>query len=304
MVINTGGRTDTVNYYSEWLLNRFAAGEVYSRNPLFPNHVTRYRLHPEVVDCVVFCSKNYRPIVHRLHEISDLFNVFCHYTITAYGNDVEPGVPSIDESIRTLIELSDIVGAKKIAWRYDPVLLTDKYTIGHHLKTFDYIASRIAPYISMCIFSFVEMYKRLEHNMPEIIPITDNDRQEIAKGLGEIAAKYGIKIQTCGTSDSYAEYGIEISGCMTTKNLGEAIGCKFKDMKHKGTRAGCSCMPTRDIGAYDTCLNGCRYCYANKRPDKAIENFKKHNPNSPILLGELQPTDVIHEATQKTFLIR
>ncbi len=42
MIINTGGRTDTVNYYSDWLLKRFEEGFVYSRNPLFPDHVYRF----------------------------------------------------------------------------------------------------------------------------------------------------------------------------------------------------------------------------------------------------------------------
>ena len=41
MIINTGGRTDTVQYYTEWLLNRFAEGYVLSRNPLFPNKIYR-----------------------------------------------------------------------------------------------------------------------------------------------------------------------------------------------------------------------------------------------------------------------
>ena len=76
MIINTGGRTDTVNYYSDWLLNRFEEGFVYSRNPLFPNHITKYTLDPSVVDCVVFCSKNYRSIMSKLYRITDRFNVF------------------------------------------------------------------------------------------------------------------------------------------------------------------------------------------------------------------------------------
>lgn len=63
MIINTGGRTDTVQYYTEWLLNRFSEEYVLSRNPLFPRKVTRYELTPDKVDCVVFCSKNYRPIL-------------------------------------------------------------------------------------------------------------------------------------------------------------------------------------------------------------------------------------------------
>ena len=65
MIINTGGRTDTVQYYTEWLLRRFSEGYVLSRNPLFPNKVTRYELSPDKVDCVVFCSKNYKPIVEE-----------------------------------------------------------------------------------------------------------------------------------------------------------------------------------------------------------------------------------------------
>lgn len=302
MIINTGGRTDTVNYYSEWLLRRFEEGTVYSRNPLFPNHVTAYRLDPSVVDCVVFCSKNYRPILTDLHRIADRFRVFCHYTITAYGSDVEPNVPSIDESIETLIELSRLVGREKIAWRYDPVLLTARYTIGHHLRTFDYLASRLSPHVGFCVFSFVEMYKRLDRNMPELIPLTDADKLLLAKGMGETARKYGLRLQTCGTVEAYAQYGICRSGCMTTANLGDALECKFKAMAHKGTRIGCQCMPTRDIGAYNTCLNGCKYCYANKKPELAAENFRLHDPSSPLLLGHVKPTDIIKEATQRSFI--
>lgn len=73
MIINTGARTDTVRYHTEWLLKRFQEGWVYARNPLFPNKATRYELDPTVVDCVEFCSKDYAPIPSRLHEITDRF---------------------------------------------------------------------------------------------------------------------------------------------------------------------------------------------------------------------------------------
>ena len=145
MIINTGGRTDTVNYYSDWLLKRFEEGYVYARNPLFPNHITCYNLEPSLVDCVIFCSKNYSPILADIQRISDRFHVFCHYTITPYGKDIEPSVPSIEDSIKILIKLSQKIGREKVAWRYDPILLTDKYTIAHHLQIFDYMASQISP---------------------------------------------------------------------------------------------------------------------------------------------------------------
>ncbi len=302
MIINTGGRTDTVQYYSEWLLNRFKEGFVYSRNPFYPSKVTRYELTPDKVDCVVFCSKNYEPILDRLHEITDRFDTYFHYTITAYDTDIEPRVPTIDKSIETLLKLEQIVGSKRIAWRYDPVLLTEKYTIDYHFKIFDYMASQLSEHIDRCIFSFVEMYKKLGVNMPELKAIADVDKITLAKGLGQIAQKYNIHLQTCATNGDYQEFGIHPSGCMTLDILGKANGIKFKNLKHKGMRKNCNCIETRDIGWYDTCPNGCRYCYANSTPQKAIGNFKLHNPNSPILLGEIKDTDTIQQGNQKSFL--
>lgn len=302
MIINTGGRTDTVQHYTKWLLKRFEEGYVYSRNPLFPNKVTRYELTPDKVDCVEFCSKNYEPILQDLHLITERFHTHFHYTITAYGKDIEPGVPSIEESIATLKKLSQIVGKKRLVWRYDPVLLTKKYTIPLHLDTFEKMAKEITPYVDRCVFSFVEMYKKLENNMPELIPMIKEDKNKLAKGLGEIAGRYGLYIQTCGTNGDYTQYGIHSSGCMTLEILGDANEIKFRDLKHKGMRQGCHCMESRDIGAYDTCMNGCKYCYANKKPEKAFENYKFHDPESPLLLGNIRDTDTIQQGAQKSFL--
>lgn len=302
MIINTGARTDTVQFYTKWLLKRFEEGYVLSRNPLFPNKVTRYELTPDKVDCVVFCSKNYEPILADIFKITGRFPTYFHYTITAYGKDIEPGVPSIEKSMEVLKRLSAIVGKQRLAWRYDPVLLTEKYTIQTHLKTFENMAKELSPYVDRCIFSFVEMYKKLETNMPELIPMTDIDKDNLAKGLGKIAEKYGLYIQTCGTNGDYSQYGIHSSGCMTLDILGGANDILFKDLKHKGTRQGCHCIESRDIGAYDTCMNGCKYCYANKNPEKAFENYRYHDSDSPLLLGHLKETDMVQQGAQKSYL--
>ena len=302
MIINTGSRTDTVQYYSDWLLKSFKEGFVYSRNPLFPNIVTRYELNPNILDCVVFCSKNYEPILDRLTEITDKFNTYFHYTITAYGRDIEPNVPTIDESIETLIKLSKIVGKQRIAWRYDPILLTKKYTKQVHYNTFDYMSKRLSPHIDRCIFSFVDMYKKLETNMPEIIILNNNDKIEIAKNIGSIAKKHNMIIQTCATIEDFKQFGILQSGCMTSEILGNANNITFKKVRHSGNRQGCKCIENRNIGDYDTCPNGCKYCYANKNPQIAQENYKKHNPNDLMILGNLKPTDEIQQSNQKSYL--
>ena len=138
--------------------------------------------------------------------------------------------------------------------------------------------------------------------MPELIPLTERDKERLAEGLGKIAAKYGIYLQTCGTNGDWSRYGIHPSGCATLEILGRANGCEFKDLKHRGLREGCHCIESRDIGAYDTCLNGCKYCYANKSPLKAQENYLLHDPDSPLLLGHLEEGDTLLQGDQKSFL--
>lgn len=302
MIVNTGGRTDTVQYYSDWLLGRFAEGYALSRNPLFPHKVGRIELKPSVVDCVVFCSKNYAPILPRLHEITDRFNTYFYYTITAYGPDVEPGVPSVDESMETLIRLAEQVGPHRVAWRYDPVLLTKTYTVERHRETFERMAATLAPHVDRCIFSFVELYKKVESNMPELISLTRETMETLVASLGETAARHGLHLQVCGTNDDWSRFGIHPAGCMTTDILGKANDVQFRAVKHPGMRQGCHCVENRDIGAYDTCPNGCKYCYANQSPKKAAENFKRHDPAAPLLIGELGPEDTVVPAVQKSFL--
>ena len=301
MIINTGGRTDTVQYFSDWLLRRFDEGYVLSRNPLFPNNVTRYDLTPDKVNCVVFCSKNYAPILNDLHRITDRFDSYLFYTITAYGKDVEPGVPSIDESIATLKELSSIVGKQRLVWRYDPVLLTEKYTIETHMETFSHMAREIAPYVDRCVFSFVEFYDKLLYNMPEVIPFRNDDKERLAEGLGRIAKENGMTLQLCVSDGDYSRYGIINNSCVTLDAIGKANGVQFRELKHKGMRKGCHCMESRDIGWYDTCMNGCKYCYANSNPTVAFDNYKLHDPESPLIMGHLKETDVVHQADQKSF---
>ena len=303
MIVNVGGRTDIVNYYTPWLMRRLKEGYVYTRNPLFPKKVSKIDLNPDKVDCLLFCSKNYKPILNYIDEINQKYHIICHYTITTYGKDVEPNVPSIDESIRTLIELSKLVGKEKVIWRYDPLLLTANYTVDDLIQTYEYIASRVHNHINRAIFSFVEMYKRLEYNMPEIILFTEEDKIKLVKEIGKISKKYDIYVQTCGTDANYEEYGVHRSGCTTKEVLESANHVEYKPQKEAHMRKGCHCIATRDIGAYNTCLNGCKYCYANKRPTTAIENYRLHDVNSPILIGYIQEDDIISEADQKSFIL-
>lgn len=58
MILSASRRTDIPNYYSEWFYNRIKEGFAYVRNPMNPHQVSRIDLSPEVVDCIVFWTKN------------------------------------------------------------------------------------------------------------------------------------------------------------------------------------------------------------------------------------------------------
>ena len=50
------------------------------------------------------------------------------------------------------------------------------------------------------------------------------------------------------------------------------------------------------------------YCFLNKvtryelTPEKAFENYKYHDPDSPLLLGHVKKTDIVQQGVQKSFL--
>lgn len=291
MIINVGGRTDIVNYYTPWLLNRLKEEYAYSRNPFAKGNVYKLSLKPEDVDCLLFCSKNYQPILKHIKEIDEKYNVLCNYTITTYGYDIEPKVPSIDESIKTLKKLSGIIGKNKILWRYDPILLTQTYTVEKHLETFEYMAEKISPLVTRCIFSFVDMYNEVEKNMPEIIPLTSDDKHRLLEAIGEISQKYDLYTQTCATNENYKKYNIHQAGCTTVEILEQAHNVVYKNIKAQGIRKNCHCIVSRDIGAYNSCLNECKYCYANKKPDIPKRVSRLHDEKLPLLLGHLKEDD-------------
>lgn len=303
MIIHTGARTDTVRFYTDWLLKRFEEGFVLSRNPMFPTHVSRLRLDPRVVDCVVFCSKDYAPILDRLHDITDRFSTFFFYTITAYGEDVEPTSPSIDESIQTLLRLEEQVGARRIAWRYDPVLLTDSYTIERHLEMFDQMAERLVGHVDRCVFSFVEIDEMVRRNMPRLLLFKEGQKRALAEGLGAIAQRHGLPLQSCAETEDYAEFGIAPSGCLLRPMIEQANDIMLKPMGRDKLRPECCCIVSRAIGDYNTCPGGCQYCHATRRRDILRRNLKRHDPHAPLLIGELSEADQVAASDQRSYRI-
>lgn len=301
MIINTGSRTDIPGYYSEWFFNRIKEGFVYARNPYYPEQVTKYTLSPEVVDCICFCTKNPIPALPHLSEIRN-YGQYWFVTITPYGKDIEPHVPDKEKVMEAFRQISQEMGKEKTGWRYDPVFINEKYTLDFHVKAFEEMAEKLAGYTDSCVISFIDLYEKTKKNFRGIHEVRQSDREAIVKEFVRIGKKNKMTIRTCHEEGGYEKLGADTSGCMTKEIIERAIGQNLlvPPSKRNG-REGCNCLLGNDIGGYNTCGHGCLYCYANYDRKTVEQNMRLHNPQSPLLTGELSEEDVIKEVKQVSF---
>ena len=159
MIINASSRTDIPAYFSDWFFQRLKAGYVYVRNPYYPNQITKYILNPEVVDSIVFCTKNPHPMLSRLKLLKDYHPNF-FVTITPYEKEIEPHVPSFQDVIYDIQELSLSLGSHSVSFRYDPIFINQYYTIEKHIQTFDIITKQLEGYTHECVISFIDLYEK------------------------------------------------------------------------------------------------------------------------------------------------
>ncbi len=295
MILSVSLRTDIPNYYSEWFFNRIKEGFVYVRNPMNAHQVSKIDITPKVVDCIVFWTKNPAPMFNRLEELAP-YDYYFQFTLTGYGKDMECNVPHKKEKMIPIFqELSKKIGMKKVIWRYDPIIFTKKYSPEYHLKAFEQIATALKGYTEKCVISFVDIYAKNKKNMEllDLYEIDKNELLEFAKKIAGIAKDNGMKIGSCAESIDLDECGIEHNCCIDKTLIEDIIGCRLKVEKDKNQREECGCVEGVEIGTYNTCKNGCKYCYANYSQESVVKNCSRYDPKSPILCGILDENDKI-----------
>lgn len=302
MILSVSRRTDIPNYYSDWFYNRIQEGFLYVRNPMNAHQISRIDLSPELVDCIVFWTKNPTVMLERLDELKE-YQYYFQFTLTGYGKDVEPGLPGKrDVLIPTFQKLSEKVGAQKVIWRYDPIFLSTRYTVDYHLKAFEEIAYSLSGCTRKVVISFIDLYAKTQRNTAglQIKNISDEDMIELAKRLVDISGKYGMEVESCAESIDLSSVGVKHGSCIDKKLIEEIIGCKLIVDKDKNQRAECGCYESVEIGAYNTCKNGCRYCYANFNDAMVSDSVKAYDVKSPLLCGVVGPDDKITERKVKS----
>ena len=303
MILHTGNRTDIPAFYSKWFVNRLKEGFVLVRNPYNPQAVTRFRLDPKVVDVIAFCTKNPGPMLPHM-DLLKPFGQFWYVTITPYDRDIEPNVPPKEAVMEDFKRLSEIVGVDSIGWRYDPIFTDQNHSVEWHLAQFEQMAKNLAGYTKNCVISFIDLYKKVERNFPEVREVSAEDRIRLGKECIRIAGECGMVVRPCAEGNDLAAYGADCSGCMTAEVFETALKKPLKVPKGTGTqrKGACTCILGSDIGAYDTCAHFCRYCYANTDVARVKENMKNHNPESPFLIGDSMEGDVIRDADQFSWI--
>ncbi len=302
MILSVSRRTDIPNYYSDWFYNRIKEGFLYVRNPINAHQISKISLSPDLVDCIVFWTKNPENMLGRLDELKD-YPFYFQFTLTGYGRDVEPGIP---DKRRHMIDvfrlLSDKIGRDRVIWRYDPILTTDVYTREYHLKAFMEIARSLKGYTEKVIISFVDLYARTRRNTQklQIYMLTEKDMIAVAEKMARIAKANQMSVESCAEPADLRKAGVKHGSCIDRELIEKMIGCRLTGSKDRNQREQCGCMESVEVGAYNTCRNGCSYCYANDSEGRVERNIRQYDVNSPLLCGRVEAEDVVTERKVKS----
>jgi len=302
MILSASRRTDIPNYYADWFLNRIREGFLYVRNPMNAHQISKIDLSPQVVDCIVFWTKNPTALMARLDELRD-YPYYFQFTITGCGRDVEPGVPDKKRVvIPAFQELSRRLGKKRVIWRYDPIFLSEQYTLDYHLRAFEEIAGRLEGFTEKAIISFVDLYAKTQRNTAGLglRGLTDQEMVGFAQKLVSAAQRHRMAVESCAERIDLSSVGIQHGSCIDKRLIEDILGCKITVKKDKNQRQECGCVESVDVGAYNTCGNGCRYCYANFSQERVREHRGLYDPDSPLLCGVLTPADKLTQREVKS----
>lgn len=296
MILNVSGRTDIVAFYTDWFMNRYHEGFVDVRNPF--NHKLVSRIDFSDVDAILFCTKNPIPILNKINEINK--PIIFHVTLTPYKKDIEPNVPPKGEIVEAIKKLSKIIGKDNLVIRYDPVFISAKYTLDYHIKAFENLCSLLDGYVSKILISFLDDYKNVRKNKKVLNfkELEESDYKAIGENFSISALKHRMIVHTCFEDRNLTEYGFSKDECLSHELAYKLTGKVYKKEWKARKEGKCHCVQMVDIGVYNSCKHFCKYCYANYDEKQVQDNFINHDPNSSLLVGKLNESDIIKKRSK------
>jgi DNA repair photolyase len=301
MIISASRRTDIPAFYSEWFMNRLQEGYCLVPNPFNPRQIARISLVPESVDAIVFWSKNPAPMLRLLPKVDDMgYRFYILFTLNAYPKVLEPNLPPLAERISTFIELSERLGPRRVIWRYDPIILSNRTDSSYHRETFESLCRQLAGHTHRVITSIITLYRKTLRNLAALEkqgylfdnePRSNPETEALLSHMATHAAEHGLEIFACAEKRDYTYLGIKPSSCIDAGLIRELWGIPVSSKKDPGQREHCGCALSRDIGITDTCAHGCPYCYSNMNPQIALRRYNTHDPGSTALIGSPEPPE-------------
>ena len=295
LIVSASRRTDVPRFYAEWLFKRLAEGFVLVRNPMNPRQISRVPLMPETVDCLALWTKDPAPMLGDLRNLEP-YPYYFQFALNPYGADVERFLPPVKKRVGTFRRLAEKIGRERTVWRYSPALISSRYTVKYHLEAFGRLASALHGYTETCNLSFVDVYRKIRRELERcgIREPSDEEKSTMVRGFAAIAAENDISLRAC------SEIGLDARGlphahCIDGELIKRISGKEIDIRKDPGQRGACGCVRSVDIGTYDTCLNGCAYCYANTSVKRARTKTARYDRNAPMLCDSLGPMDKITE---------
>jgi len=263
-----------------------------------PGQLSRIPLSPDVVDCIVFWSKDPQNLMPHLKAISKMgYNFYFQFTLTPYDRTLEPYLREKSAIEDTFIALSKQIGKERVLWRYDPIVLNDTLTVDYHKAQFTRLCEKLATYTEIVTISFVDLYTKLK--TPLVRAVTAEEMAELAEYIGKTARAHRLVPKACCEA-GLEQYGIERASCIDKAVLEKVCGCALSLASDKNQRLGCGCMESVDIGAYNTCMNGCVYCYANDKAATVERRALSHDPTGELLIGTVGEGETILERKGKS----
>ncbi len=209
----------------------------------------------------------------------------------------EPNVPANQHLVDSFHHLAELIGKERVIWRYDPIIISDVTDVNFHLDSFYNLASSLNDYTSRCITSFMVTYKKCIRNMHDV-KVENIDivrKSNLLNSLKKIAENFNMRLSLCADENNVD--GIEKSCCIDTQLINILKGTDIKYKKDPSQRMHCHCAESIDIGAYNTCLHNCIYCYANYDTSKVKETIAGHKLRSPMIIGEPSGNEQIKNKT-------
>ena len=295
LVVSASRRTDIPAYFAEWMTRRIDAGYLVSSNP-YSGHRTRIDL--DRTRFFVFWTKHPSPgfwdVLDRLDERG--VGYYVSYTLNDYVKEaLEPGIPDLGARIDTFVALSRRIGAERVVWRFDPLVLTSDLDVPGLLAKIEGVGSAVRLYTRTLVFSFMDAtgYRRVQRNLA-VRNVEWNDWEEgsmleFAAALVDLNRDWDLEITTCCETVDLRQPELRRGACVDPRLIlrtspDDAVLGAFlasgRAGKDTGQREACGCMVSRDIGRYETCPAGCAYCYASSVGRADIGG---HNPSDEML---------------------